>query len=49
MGYVDCEKRYGARMVFLHQNPPVAEAVRDGEAWHPNRLIIGRETLYESP
>ena len=48
MGYVDCEKRYGGSKSNLHQLW-VAELVRDGEAWHPNRLIIGRETLYESP
>jgi len=47
MGYVDCERRYGGSRSNLRQLW-VAELVRDGEAWHPNRLSIGRETLYGS-
>ena len=47
MGYVDCERRYGASRSNLRQLW-VAELVHDGESWHPNHLSIGRETLYQS-
>jgi len=47
MGYVDCERRYGGSRSNLRQLW-VAELVRDGEAWHPNHLSIGRKTLYAS-
>ena len=47
MGYVDCQRRYGASRSNLRQLW-VAELVHDGESWYPNRLSIGRETLYES-
>ena len=45
MGYVDCQKPYGGSRSNLRQLW-VAELVRDGEAWLPNHLSIGRETLY---
>jgi hypothetical protein len=46
MGYVDCQRRYGGSKSNLRQLW-VAELVRDGDAWHPNRLSVGRATLYE--
>jgi len=47
MGYVDCERRYGASRSNLRQLW-VAELVHDGESWHLNHLDIGREKLYAS-
>ena len=47
MGYVDCQRRYGASRSNLRQLW-VAELVHDGESWHLNNLSIGRETLYQS-
>lgn len=47
MGYVDCDRRYGGSRSIVSQLW-VAELVRDGEAWQPTHLSIGRETLYKS-
>jgi hypothetical protein len=46
MGYVDCDRRYGGSRSNVRQLW-VAELVRDGEAWQPTHLSIGRETLYK--
>ena len=47
MGYVDCQRPYGGSRSNLRQLW-VAELMRDGEAWQPTHLSIGRKTLYKS-
>ena len=47
MGYVDCQRPYGASKSPLRQLW-VAELMHDRESWHLKRLSIGRETLYAS-